>query len=48
MRKSIEDLLDQAKWYGTNLEDKDIELRYILIEMLRLLDEALPKEVEPD
>lgn len=48
MRPQLEALKNKIDWLGTDLEDKDIELRDILREMLTLLDRALPLEVEPD
>lgn len=48
MRKQLEDLRNKVDYLGTDLEEKDIELRDILRAMLELLDKALPMEVEPD
>jgi hypothetical protein len=46
MRKRIEQLMNKVACLGADLEDKD--LRDILREILKMLDAALPKEVEPD
>lgn len=48
MRNSLKDLKYAIEFYGTDLEDKDIDLRNILMEMLKLIDQALPLEIEPN
>ena len=48
MREQLEKIKNKVDWLGTDLEDKDIELRDILRDILELLDQALPKEVESD
>lgn len=50
MRKELEDLSN--KWIvdieGNNLDIINPTIRHVLREMLKLIDQALPKEVEPD
>lgn len=48
MRESLEVLQNKVLYLGTDLEEKDIELRGILMEIIELLETALPKEVERD
>lgn len=48
MRAKLELIANKVRFLGTDLEDKDIELRGILEEMLELIDQALPQEVESD
>lgn len=48
MREQLKKLSNKVSFLGTDLEEKDIELREILEEIIKLLDRALPIEVEPD
>lgn len=48
MRQSLKDLKYKIEFHGGDIDEKEIELREILMQMLRLIDQALPKEVEPD
>jgi len=48
VRKSLVDLQNRIAWLGTDLEEKDIELRDILHEFLVLINKALPQEAEDD
>lgn len=48
MRERLEKIKNKVDWLGTDLEQKDIELRDILREMLEILDEALAIEVGQD
>jgi hypothetical protein len=48
MRKSCKDLKYKIEFLGNDIDEKDIDLRNILMEMLKLIDQALPMEVEHD
>lgn len=48
MRHSLEFIKTKIDALGNDIEEKDIDLRRILIQILFLLDQALPIEVEPD
>jgi len=48
LRKSLTDLKYKIEFFGGDIEEKDIELRSILMEMLKLIDQALPMEVDDD
>ena len=48
VRYSLWDLRDKIKALGGDIEEKDINLRNILLEMLEFIDQALPTEVDQD
>lgn len=49
MRKSLESLERRIDWVDTdNLYEAVNRLKECMIEMLEFIDQALPKEVEPD
>lgn len=48
MRKSLSDLKYAIEFWGNDIDEKDIDLRKILMEMLKRIDQALPLEVDPD
>jgi hypothetical protein len=48
MRNSLRDLKYKIEFHGGDIDEKEIELREILMQLLRLIDRALPIEVEPD
>jgi hypothetical protein len=48
MRRALERIKNEVDNFGTNLEDKDIELRDILREMLAFLDLVIPMEQDPE
>lgn len=48
MRASLKDLKYRIEFLGGDIDEKEIDLRNILMEMLKLIDQALPVEIEPD
>lgn len=49
MRKSIEELKRKVDWIDAdNLYQAVADIKQVLDEMLDLIDQALPTEVEPD
>ncbi len=49
MRKSLQELENRIDWIdNTNIYQAIQQLKEVLAAMLVLIDQALPKEVEPD
>jgi hypothetical protein len=48
MRDSLKDLKYKIEFLGGDIDERDIDLRDILMQMLKLIDQALPQEVEQD
>jgi hypothetical protein len=48
IRKSLDDLKYKIEFLGGDIDERDIDLRNILMEMLKLIDKVLPVEVEDD
>jgi len=48
MRYSLWELRDKIKALGGDIDEKEIDLRNILSEMLELIDQALPMEADDD